>query len=154
VRRIAEAGGFVVVPSTAARRWAGAWWLYVALSVTFTALQFPGVACAIGGLAVWLSYAPLRAAVFLRGPRAIRRVAWDADGALAVATGERPELHAAELTLAAARFGADWIWLHVVTSMGRRAALIHRASVPAMGYVRLVWLLRFRHNGRGISPSC
>lgn len=144
----------MVVRSAAARWWVGAWWLYVALSVTATALPFPAVACAIGGLAVWLSHAPLREMVLLQGPRAIRRVAWDVDGALAVATGECPELQGAQLTLAAARFGSDWIWLHVVTAMGRRGALIHRAAVPATAYVRLVWLLRFRHNGRGIGPSC
>jgi len=120
--------------------------LFIGVCVAGSVAKQPVTSCLAGVLAVWLSAAPLRQSLCLLGPHALRRVSWDANGMLWVYTHASGRPEPALLAFSAARFGARWLWFVVTTPSGRRAALIDRQVVDRAGFVRLIWLLRFRHS--------
>ena len=79
----------------------------------------------------------IRAAVLLRGPRAVRRLEWDGEGRFWVTLGNESESHPATLSSASFRPGIAFLVLWFATPAGTRVVLIDGGRQDPVAFRRL-----------------
>lgn len=130
-------GRIELVPS---RRLAIAWvcWLGACLAVLAGGVAIPWLARFALGLGLVAANIPaIRAAVLLRGPRAVRRLEWDGEGRYWLGLGPDRERRPATLSTASFRLGIAFLVLRFATPAGVRVVLIDGGRQDPVAFRRL-----------------
>jgi hypothetical protein len=113
-------------------------WLLACIALVASGVALPATPRVVFGIVlVAFSIPAIRAAVLLRGPRAIRVLDWDEEGGLRVRLGGDRELRAATLGPASFRLGIAFLVLWVSTPAGSRVVLIDGGRQDPLAFRRL-----------------